>query len=192
MIPLRQFRAQHNLPETFSVEFFEPKDYTGLADIRHAAPQLNQLRQMVLNVCPKSLTLETINQLAQTFRAALEKYNPSIGLKPVEIDYAVAGFSDVLQAFLYACLRANAEKMPPPAFDTVYQTWLNDSQRVAAREFPYNDWIVQIIHNAYGRVGLLVRFPDGRSIAVADNTLACPAERFTFHLLQEIVEQLTE
>mgnify|MGYP006921591608 CR=1 FL=1 len=192
MIPIRQFRDDHKLPASFGVNYFEPKDHTGLADIRHAAPQMNALRQTVLDAVPDELTLESVQMLAAAFRKALQTHNDHIGLKDVEIDYAVAGFGDVLEAFVYANIRAGAEKTPPPSFEAVYQHWLAESQRIAAREFTYGAWIVQIINNAYGRMGLFIRFEDGTSAEVTDNTLACPAESFTFRLLQEVIEHLEE
>jgi hypothetical protein len=134
-IPVKDFRAAHGLPPAFGVAWFEPKDYAGLGRIDHAGAELNAVRQTVLAAIPARMPLQGwmgfLPQLVALFERSLYDINAQVGLKDVEIEFAVAGFGDVCQALLYAMLRGNAD------FRQVYAEWLNSSIRLYGQPYDY-------------------------------------------------------
>ncbi len=198
-VPIKAFRQAHQLPETFGVATFEPKDYTGLAQIDTAGNDMKDVRDAVLKAIPAHLTLpdllEFVHTLTQLFRTQIYAINDHVNLKDVEIDFAVAGFSDVCQAYLYDRIRAHSGKTTPQSFSAFYGTWLNDSVRVSQQTHIYTHenavWSVYVINHAYGRVGLRVHINETTHY-IADSTLACPAEGYMFTLLKEVCNTLDE
>ncbi len=97
-MPIKDFRAIHQLPTTFNIALFESKDYTGLGRIDAAGAALNQLRTAVIAALPdKALPLSWLSALPEIthiFEAQLYQINDQIGLRDVEIEFAVAGFND--------------------------------------------------------------------------------------------------
>lgn len=197
-IPIKQFRQQHGLPDDFGVAWFEPKDFSGLAAIDQAGTALNHLRQQVLAAVPNSIKLAqlpvTLDHLQQQFRTELNAINDQVGLKDVEIEYAVAGFADVNQALLYELLRHQRASAARPDFATVYHTWLNHSVRVASTSHTIvhnqSHWSIQIVNHAYGRVGLMAHVDGKTTHYVHDSIYACPAEGFMFTLLAELANKI--
>ncbi len=196
---MRVFRAVYALPETFTITLFEPKDYSGLGRIDAAGAALHALSQTVLAAAPANLSptawIDQVDRLARVFEAALVGINDQIGLRPAEVGFAVAGFADVCRAYAYALIRAAAASEPPPNFIVVYGAWLNDSTRIGGMVYPYNHpqtgdtWRIQMILNAYGRVGLRVAIGAGVHY-VLDTSLACPAEGFMVGLLREVAARM--
>jgi hypothetical protein len=192
-IPLPVARAALDLPEDFGVALFEPKDYTGLGRIDGAGEALHALRDAVL-AADRALAdadpLARCDALTAVFERELRRINPAIGLREPEIGFAVSGFSDVLRAWAYARIQAAALRSDPLPFAAVYGRWLNDSVRVSAtvHRFAYRRqvWKVQIVTHAYGRFGVIMEDEAGRSIAISDPRLACPAEGFMMRLLEAI------
>ncbi|MEQ8671811.1 MAG: hypothetical protein RLP44_05045 [Aggregatilineales bacterium] len=197
LIDLKTFRRERDLPLTFGVAYFEPKDYTGLARIDTAGADINALRDAVLKAIPSSLTLPELlgftSTLTELFRTQLYAINDNVNLKDVEIEFAVAGFSDVLQAHFYERMRASAAKNPPQSFGMIYGTWLNDTVRISQQTHDYvhqgATWRVNILNNAYGRFGMIVELPD-ETVYVADASLGCPAEGYMFNLLRDVIAKL--
>jgi hypothetical protein len=191
-IPIRAFRAAHDLPPEFGVAMFEPKTYEGLGSVEGAGAELNGVRAALLAAIPSRVAptdlLPTVEALMSLFKTQLYAVNNVVGLRPVEVDFAVAGFADVTQAFAYALVRARLGG-DPPDFDTIYQAWLESSARVAytVHEYTHNErvWQVQVVSHAYGRAGLIAE-SDGEIYYVADATIACPAEGFMAGLLREV------
>ncbi len=186
--PLRDFRAAQNLPTTFGVAHFEAKDYAGLGHIDGAGAALNSLSAAVINALPARITtaalLPLMVDLTERFRAELTRINPDVGLREPEIEFAVAGFGDVCNAYAYALLRDRAAD-----FHAVYREWLADSVRVFSSIYPYEhreeQWQVRVVAHAYGRFGLLIETPR-EMVAVYDPALACPAEGFMAALLTDV------
>lgn len=195
---LKPFREAHHLPSDFGVATFEPKDYTNLARIDTAGGDLNDLREAVLASVPSAVILGDLftvtNALTDRFRDELTRINPRVNLKQVELDFAVAGFGDVCQAFLYDRLRARSGNDTPQPFITVYRHWLDDTVRVSQRVHEYTHqgatWHVQIINTAYGRLGMRIRMGDDDAVYVRDASLACPAEGFMLTLLTDVAARL--
>ncbi len=183
-IPLKTFRAAHDLPDSFGVAFFEPKDYTGLGSIEQKGEALNDLRQQVLDSIPAHLSpqqwLNFLPTLQKTFRRHLML--AGTGLRESEIEFAVAGLANVCQAMIYARLRAES-----PAFDEIYDDWLQNTVRLSQTRYPYGSWQVQIVAYAFGRVGMIIH-AENNTYYVLDNRLACPAESFMRDLLREIAK----
>lgn len=197
LIPIKTYRETHNLPDTFDVALFQPKTYAGLGSIDHAGAALNQVRDALLTGLPGGSDLQAwlghIPTLAEQFRHQLNTINVQVGLGESEIDFAVGGLRDVTEAYVWALLRARLTHEADPPFDAVYGQWLADSTRVAPTEHEYTHngetWRVQVITNAYGRVGLVVTRP-GATDHVASSTLACPAEGYMMTLLREIAAHI--
>lgn len=195
-IDIQAFREAHNLPYSFGIATFEPKDYAGLASLDHAGDALAYVRDAVLAAIPDSLTLselmDFIPALAAAFQRALYTVNDRVKLKDVEIEFAVSGFSDVLHRLLYARLEVETGTSLMTDFAAVYQGWLNDSARVSTTVHAYlhqaATWQVQVVNHAYGRVGLLIRTTD-KTHYVRDGTLACPAEGYMTRLLAVVSQR---
>lgn len=198
-VPIKVFRAAHDLPETFGVAFFQPKEYDGLGSIDGAAAgaALNRLRASLLSAVPDRAAapdlLMLIDGLIDRFRADLYAINDAIGLRPEEVEFAIAGFADVIQTYAYGLLRARMTADALPSFEAVYANWLQDSVRVSGSEAVYHeggrDWRVRIVSHVYGRVGLIVE--TGAEVHhVYDSLLACPAEGFMQALLSDVCAKL--
>jgi hypothetical protein len=194
LIPIKDFRAAHDLPPEFGVSLFEPKDWTGLGRIDRAGAELNSVRAALLAAIPPRMTayewLLFSPTLAHLFEAQLYEINPSVGLKDVEIEFAVAGFSDVCQGLWYALASGSGAN---PLFHHVYSEWLNNSIRIFSTLYPYTHqnqtWEVQIFAHAYGRAGLIIRTPTETHYTY-DPALGCPAEGFMTSLMREITERV--
>lgn len=194
-VSIKDFRAAHRLPPEFGVSLFEPKDYTGLGRIDRAGAELNALREAVLAAMPEPVTdwLALVPHLTRVFEQQLYAINHQIGLRDVEIDFAVSGFSDGLQAYAYALARAKVAHEPLPDFHRVYSDWLNSTLKVFAQVYPYTldeqPCQVQIVAHAYGRMGLLIH-TGNMTYAVYDPALTCPAEGFMTTLLTEVARHM--
>lgn len=197
LIPIRIFREQRALPDDFGVQMFEPKDFSGLAAIDRAGTEMKQLRAALLDAVPARLLtpemLPFVDGLVMTFRAGLAGINDRIGLRIQEIEFAVAGFSDVLHNWAYALIRANASHTTLPTFQQVYMEWIHSSVRVSQRIFPYaapdGNWQIQVLNHAYGRIGLRVAEQTVVQY-VYDGVYTCPAEGFMITLLAELAERI--
>jgi hypothetical protein len=197
LIPIRVFRAAHGLPDRFGVALFEPKDFTGLGRIDTAGAALNSVRAAVLAALPPAgmpqMWQAALPALRDLFAARLREINPEVGLREVEIDFAVAGFADVCEAVLWAALSARASRRAPPSFREVYADWLDSTVRVSQTVHEYTHrgetWRVRVVHHAYGRAGLVVETA-AETHYVADGALACPAEGFMTGLLGEVGEHI--
>lgn len=197
--PIREFRAAFGLPPAFCVNSFEPKDFTGLGSLERAGESLNEVRRVILAFLPERMPLQGwfhfLPTLSRHFETQLYQINDQVGLRPMEIGFAVSGFADVCQAYVYALVRVRTvdPAAPPPSFEAVYYAWLNDSVRVSALSYPYSYqdqvWSVRIVTYAYGRVGMIVQEGDRRHY-VLDTALACPAEGFMMHLLREAIARI--
>ena len=146
--------------------------------------------------------MPAVDEIAQLFRQELTVANQQIGLRSVEVDFAVSGFYDVMQAVAYRLLelthlhRQNLETVVNQFdFLTIYQTWLDDSVRVSgvAHNFQHNDrhFKVRVIYNIYGHVGLEVEFA-GEIYYVADMSLACPASNYMQELCGAVAQALSK
>lgn len=196
-VPIKQFREAMNLPETFGMALFEPKDYSGLGKIDAAGTELNLVRRAVVEAIPAGIPLHEwlayLPNLTRLLENKLHEVNAEIGLKSVEIDYAVSGFENVIHSLIYTLIRAHSEGQPAPDFDTIYQEWLDSSVRIASTVHHYTHngetWPVQIVINAYGRVGMMV-WTEQKTHYIHANQLACPAEGFMLGLLSEVAERI--
>lgn len=198
-VPLMQFRQQYDLPPDFGVNTFEPKDYAGLGTLDHAGAALNDVQAAVLERIPATLTTDTLmpcfDMLEQVFRQALYGINAQVQLRDDDIEFAVAGFSDVNRAALYALVRAGGKADAAPPFATIYHTWLWDSIRLSQTQHAYNHngaaWRVKVVNNAYGRMGLCIQLADDNDpVYVLDTRLACPAEGFMKRLLENVYQRV--
>jgi hypothetical protein len=194
LIPIRTFRAQHNLPTSFGVALFEPKDYTGLAALDQVGAELQSLRSHVMAavpLTPSRMDLPfSVDRLQEAFEWELREINSRIGLREPEIEFAVAGFGDVCRTWAYALIRA---RNAPSDFASVYVEWLNASVRISSQEHVYTHqgetWHVRILNAIYGRIGLEVKTP-AETFYITDSVYTCPVEGFMASLLQEVAERL--
>lgn len=197
LIAIKDFRETHKLPDTFGIEQFEPKDFEGLASLDKAGSEMNQLRENILNLIPKTIDVPRlmtfIDHLQLQFQTDLFAINDAISLKDVEVDFAVAGFGDVLRSMMYKMIPAKANQQGMPTFESIYTTWLNDSVRVSSHVHDYQhhatSWKIQVINHVYGRAGLRVEMDDSITY-VADGIYMCPAEGFMYILLKDITYKI--
>lgn len=197
-ISIKALREQFALSESFGVAAFQAKDYTGLGSIERAGAALNTVRDATLAAVPPTIKqaqlLHLASQLQAVFLQQLHAINETVQLRDVEIDFAVAGFGDVVSAFTFALVRASVSDQATPTFASVYRDWLNQTVRIASSVYAYQHgdavWGVQVIAHAYGRIGLMIE--TGESLIFAyDPALACPAEGFMAHLLQSVCQQIS-
>ncbi len=203
LIPIRAYRALHHLPESFGLAFFEPKHAAELASIDGLPPDIltsihtaaisaATLSAAALSAALRDTTtpdaLSAITPIVSAFSAALVAANPAIGLKDVELDYAVNSFADMLNMWAFRAMAAQ------PDFDAAYRQWLNDSVRLATQVFPYEHQAdtlhVRIINTVFGRIGLRVERKNAVDY-VSDRVHACPAEGFMASLCRDVVMKLS-
>jgi very-short-patch-repair endonuclease len=114
LIPIKDFRAVQGLLPDFGVAFFEPKDYNGLGRIDRAGAELNRIRAALLDALPQQMDrrgwLAFLPGYVHLFENQLYIINDQVGLKDVEIEFAVAGLSDVLHHLAYKLVLT-----PPPS-----------------------------------------------------------------------------
>jgi hypothetical protein len=202
-MPLAAFRDQWHVPPEFRVALFSPKNWEGLGSIDRAGPALTQMKQNLLQAVPSQINVRFLREhavaLGGLFRNELQLANVQIGLREVEVDFAAAGFQDVMDAVALRLMRLGLSR--PTAmdetfdFEAIYQHWLDDSARVFEQEFEYPHlgevWQVQVVHYAYGRVGLQVTMPAQR-VYVLDAGLACPAAGYMHELCAEVAARLCQ
>jgi hypothetical protein len=162
---------------------------------------LARLKQRLLQAIPEQLLfselMTTIEQVTDVFAAELETANVQVRLRPVEVDFAVSGFRDILQAAAYRLIRLAYARREAAILDfdflAVYQDWLDDTVRVSPVSHPYEQeqrqFAVRLIYNAYGRVGLIVTSA-GQTYYVLDMALACPAASFMRDLCAETMQAI--
>jgi len=191
-IPIKEFRETHHLPDAFCIAQFEPKDYAGLGRIDTAGSAMNEVREHVLQLIPEKIAfpelLRFIDHIQLQFQTDLFNINSAIALKDVEVEFAVAGFGDVLRAMMYTMIPAKASNEAMPSFDSMYYGWINDTVRVSQQVHTYpheKDWKIQIVNHVYGRAGLQITM-GGEIVYVADESHLCPAEGFMYTLLKEV------
>jgi hypothetical protein len=120
----------------------------------------------------------------------------------VEIDFAVAGFQDVLQAAAYRLIQLVQIYRAEPGqiaekfdFSAIYQNWLDDSVRISTTVHLYQqgetEFKVRVLNNIYGRVGLEVEVA-GEKHYVLDMGLACPAASYMRGLGGEVAQRLCQ
>lgn len=195
-VPIKEFRAAHNLPPAFGINLFEAKDYAGLGRIDAAGSHLNALRDNIIEALPPRLPpMQWLNEVAavtRQFQKYLYHINDHVGLRDVEVEFAVAGFSDVLQVYAYALARAEAARSPIPDFRVLYEEWLFGTAKVFNERHAYmiddQPCTVRVVAHAYGRIGLLIHA--AQTYAVYDPVLACPAEGFMSGFLAEITHHM--
>lgn len=205
-ISLQTFRANWNLPESFSLTYFEPKNWEGLASIDGSGPALISIREQTLLAIPERVKLTQLttiaDELTNTFRIQLTAANAQIGLRPPEFDFAVSGFYDVIHAVAFNliqlaldCRHNLIQVREQFNFSQVYSTWLNDSVGVfsTAHTFEHGDirFEVRVVYHAYGRVGLEVKTAD-QVYYVADMALSCPAAGYMHDLCADVAQTLCQ
>jgi hypothetical protein len=205
-IPLQTFRSQHGLPEEFTLAYFEPKDWTGLGSIEQAGKALLEVKRRLVLATPGQLRPSdlgpAVDRLADQFQQELLAINSVVGLRQVEIEFAVAGFADVLQRVAFKLIQLGQIYCHVPEqmrrefdFLAVYQAWLDGSTRIATTTRSYtwgeHEYRVQVIYNAYGRVGLKVQVGQTTTY-VADMGLACPAASYMLGLCGEVAQAMVE
>lgn len=191
-IPIQQFRDTFEMSHEFGVSLFAPKDFTGLGRIDTAGGELKTVRAAMLDAIPSALPvsewLDYLPHLTRLFQNKLDEINPAVGLKTVEIDYAVSGFTDVCQAVIYTIIRSRSQKTEIPSFYSIHSEWLNSTVQVLPTVHHHihrgEIWAVQVVVHAYGRAGLIV-WTDTQTYYLHDNALGCPAEGFMAALLTE-------
>ncbi|MCB9078706.1 MAG: hypothetical protein H6631_13985 [Anaerolineaceae bacterium] len=203
LIPIQTFREKWALPDNFTLSAFEPKDWA-VGSMDRAGQSLLKMKQAVIDAVPAQMSWSalpvTAGQITEFFRQQLTLINQDIGLQDIEVDFAAAGFGDVLQTVIYELLRLKqvchrdiTQIRHEFDFSAVYQRWLDDSVRVSAVIFPYShagrQFTLRTINNAYGRVGLEVQTPNGLEYVV-DSSLACPAANYMRDLSRDIAAAL--
>lgn len=208
LISVQAFRQQWGLPVSFGVAYFEPKDWEGLGSIEGAGAPLAIIKQRLIEAIEADLALPdliaAVARLTALFQHELERANDQIGLREVEVDFAVSGFRDILQATAYELTRlfyANKRDLGQACaefdFLAVYQGWLNDWVRMSGTKYNYEqagvEFGVWIIYDAYGRVGLKVEVGGaGTVFYVQDTASGCPAASYMRDLCGATVRALCQ
>jgi hypothetical protein len=194
---IKTFREAHGLPDDFGVATFEPKDYNGLGRIDRAGSALNDVKHAALNAIPQQLALRAwltyLPTVTAAFEAKLRTVNPRIGLRDIEVEFAVAGFQDLCSTLIFALMKAHTEAVPPPDFADIHAVWLDTTVRVLHTVYHYQhhneDWQAQTVYHAYGRAGLIVQMPTATHY-LHDSALGCPAEGFMLTLFTQVAAKI--
>jgi hypothetical protein len=204
--PIQEFRAQWDLSDEFDMNYFEPKDLTGLGSIEGAGDALAEMKQNVIASVPETITpiniLNVIDLLVKDFQYQLQIANKHVGLRFHDVGFAVAGFEDVLRSAAYELLQLNHTYQGDITqirqnfdFPAVYQNWLDDSARLSASVHVYQhddqQFEVRVVNHIYGRVGLEVSVAN-EIYYITDKSLACPGESYMYGLCLGVACQLCE
>ena len=200
LIPINIFRQTWQLPQNFGIKLFEPKDDVDLGSLDNSGQALNIIRDNVMAVIPNIIKQDKLmdyaEMLTQTFEYELIAVNETIGLKPVEVDFATAGFGDVIRAVVYKLVQLFHMYVNAPAkieaefnFMEIYWTWVDDSTRLGGNIYPYStsehEFEVRVIYNIYGRIGLEVVVNE-EVFYVYDPILSCPASNYMLTLSEAV------
>lgn len=203
-LALQNFRLQQGLPDDFGVAYFEPKNWEGLGSISGSGKLLASMKQNIMAGVPSALKLPELFPLGEAltnlFHQEFVTINPHIGLQEVEVEFAVAGFSDIMRGVAFKLIQLSQAYQQNLAvvqrdfdFEAVYQGWLDDATRLSSLVHPYPHgevtYQVQVIYNPYGRVGLKVQV-NGEVYYVADLELACPAASYMHELCGDIAAKI--
>ena len=206
LITIQTFRAKWELPNSFQMAYFESKEWEGLGSLDGARPALATTRQHVIQSVPSQITLtsllSTVDDLSYIFRHELGAANVQIDLRTVEVDFAVSGFTDVLQAVAYRLVELYHNHRNDLAqirhnfdFAGIYQTWLDNSVRISTTTHIYDhadtQFKVRIIYNIYGHIGLEVAVTN-ELYHVLDMSLACPASSYMYDLCNQVAQALCQ
>lgn len=204
MTPIQSFRVKWGLPNSFQMAYFESKEWEGLGSLDGAGPALAIARQHVIQAVPSQITftklISTVDDLSHIFRQELGAANAQVGLQTVEVDFAVSGFNDVLQAAAYRLVELFQNHRHDLAqirdkfdFADIYQKWLDNSVQVSTTTHIYEhvdtQFKVRIIYNIYGHIGLEVAVAD-ELYYVLDMSLACPASSYMYELCSQVARAL--
>lgn len=196
-ISVQEFRAVHKLPDDFGLAMFAPKNFANLGSIDRAGDALHQLRERVIEHIPVQTPphgwIAFGLQLQLHFHRLLSEINPLVGLRSSEIEYASAGFGDVIQAYLHALLKAHVTGQSMPDFRMIYHQWLGHSVLVSSVSFRYEyqeqPWTVRLVKNNYGLTGMVID-TQASTYYVNDPVYLCPAAGFMTRLLQDCARRL--
>ncbi|GAB4514582.1 MAG: hypothetical protein OHK0046_16880 [Anaerolineae bacterium] len=196
-VPISFFRQQYALPDDFSVAMFAPRNYTPPGSIDRAGSALNMVHYAMLDAIPGERPsqgwLAFGLELQRYFTRLLWRINPLVCLRASEIEFAAAGFGEVLQAYLYEVQKTQMRGYPLPDFFTIYSHWLEEAVVFSARKYPYTHqgatWQVQLIQTRFGVGGLRVEMPD-EEVFVRDTVYVCPAEGFMGRLLSACAQRI--
>ena len=206
LIPLSAFCEQWHLPETFCVAHFEPKSFAGLGSLEDAGAVLTQVKAATVDGVPPQVLMTDlpaqIEAMANLFQHNLEAANPKIGLRQPEIDFARAGFEDILHAVVDQLVRLYQDYRATPhqiqtAFDyaAAYQIWLNNSVQVGtdAKTYQHREqrFTINLIYDAYGRVGMKIQQSEA-AYYVADTALGCPAAGYMYGLCEAVAKRFCQ
>lgn len=204
LIPLPTFIARWCLPVEFCVAYFEPKEPSGLGKLAGAGPALALVKERLLQAVPEVLTLDNLMTYAEglghVFEHELTAANAQIGLRPPEIEFAVAGFEDILRSVVYKLIQLrhlyrHDIKQIEQTFDfsAIYQDWLDDSTRLSGVTHTYphasTQFEVKVLYNVYGRVGLAVTV-QAETHYIYDPALGCPAANYMMTLGEAVAEAM--
>jgi hypothetical protein len=202
LIPLAEFKARYQLPHDFGIALFEPKDYTGLGRLDQAGDALQRLLRETLSAVPVNLQwpalFDVLAQVLRTFGSTLEAINPTVGLRPVEVEFAVSGLGDLCQHFGYELMRLKVLNQPLPdeIAHTLYHDWVNTSVRVSSTRHAYHvgsiKWQIQLLNTIYGRVGFIIYHSNGHIDYVQDDRYACPADAFMLRLFLQLSKRILD
>jgi hypothetical protein len=198
-VPIHLFRLMHQLPPEFGVSYFVSKDFTGRGSIAHAGNELRQLEKKLLESIPNERPPQGWQvvglELQVLFTRMLWKINPVVGLQASEVEYAAAGFGNVIQAYIFKLLKAQAAGQSAPDFPACYQQWLDQSIRISAQSYLYphhgENWTVRLIRTNYGLSGLFVETLKGHNF-ILDTIYICPAAGFMNRLLYKCAERIAQ
>ncbi len=174
--PVTVFRAAHNLPPTFGVRRFEPASPAPSDWTREAEAELAETQQAVLDAMPVELPLRgwplALPPLITLLQNKLYAAAPLLPVSAGEIAFTVSTFTEVLQRYLHALIRAYAAGQAAPSFAELYMNWLDSTVVIgsAVHSYIHRDeiWAVQVVGHAYGKAGLAV-WTNAATYYVEDN-----------------------
>lgn len=204
LVPIKEFRSQFDLPEDFSLATFEKEDWEGHTMGEGSGNHLSSVKERILASIPGEVGLRTImrdiDALSEIFHQELLMANEQIGLRPLKLDFTVAGFRDILQSAGYQLIQLLQRHRDAPLkisesfdFPELYHNWLDASVRLSHKVHKYKhedqEFLCQVINYPYGRVGLRVKAA-GETFYIIDTSLACPAADYMEILCEEVCEAI--
>jgi hypothetical protein len=178
-VPLAAFQAAHGLDERFSLSAIAPKDFAGLgstggltfADFWQPICELQRAQPAPL--AGEAELRRAAQSAIEAFETTLNRLNTRSQLTPEQVEFAVAGFADLLWQCIYALLSARRPVDLDACVADAVAASLRRSSAYQTITANGGEWRVCTVSTLFGRIGILVEHGMQRWL-VADNAYTCP------------------
>jgi hypothetical protein len=177
-VALKGFQSEYQLPPTFGIVGLFPKDFSGLGTLQ---PTTAQDLHTLMQPHEQALTREIVERLIERFHHALQQVNEQVRLSVEQVEFAEAGFADMLWHVFYA-----RTTRPDAPTHTLLHEFIEASLHLSSEDIAYEHggetWRVCTVSSVFGRIGLRVTMPT-QTVYVRDERYLCPMEEGMLELV---------